>query len=282
MTTSPVTVVITCYNLGAYIQDAVSSVEQCPQGLCDIIVVDDGSTDQDTINILETLEKRGHRIIRQENSGIAAARNAGISVAKSEYILPLDADDKVEPRALEKAVDLMRRRPDAGVVYGDARCFGESAKLMKARRMFQPLNLAAPCLYYCSLFRWRVWQELGGYDPDRKIMGVEDWEFWIRVAKSNWHLVQMHEILFYYRVRQGSMVEAVIRRRNEMMQYIVRKHADLYAAEYLRYADMTNVADYMKRWPFEFAARLVTQVFLPKIKDYYRRLRGERAWMNKS
>lgn len=282
MSTKPVTVVIPFFNMSKYIYDALASVENCPDGLCEVIVVNDGSTDPEVPNVLREIEKKGHKVVHQQNGGLGSARNAGIAVATSKYVLPLDADDKIRPQALLKAVDILQRESDVGVVYGHAKCFGASTHLMRSRKMFSPLNLAMPCLYYCSLIRRQVWLDLGGYESNREIMGAEDWDFWIRVSKSNWCVRQLNEIFFDYRVRPGSMVEDVIQRRNEMMQYLVRKHADLYAAEYLRYADMTNVAAYMKRWPIQFLARLITQACFPGFKGIYKKLRGERTWVGKT
>src|SRR5205823_12704810 len=94
-----VTVVITCFNYGAYLDEAVKSVEAQDGGAPSIVVVDDGSTDADTVAVLERIEDRV-TVIRQANAGAAAARNTGMAVATTPLIAVLDADDQLAPGSL--------------------------------------------------------------------------------------------------------------------------------------------------------------------------------------
>ncbi len=121
---SKVSVVIPCYNHGEYLDQAVESVlEQTFQDF-EIIIVDDGSTDQSTIDLLKGYNKPKTYVIRTDNQGLASARNNGIKEAKGKYILPLDADDKIGKEYLEKAVKILDENDDIGIVYCESVHFG--------------------------------------------------------------------------------------------------------------------------------------------------------------
>jgi len=118
-----VSVIIPCYNHGRYLDDAIASVlVQTYQNL-EILVIDDGSTEPETIEVLQNYQQPKTRIIRTENQGVAAARNLGIAQAQGTYILPLDADDKIADSYLEKAVTLLESNQQLGIVYCEAEYF---------------------------------------------------------------------------------------------------------------------------------------------------------------
>ena len=99
-----VSIIIPCYNYGQYVEEAIDSVLNQTIKNIEIIVVDDGSTDPNTIKILKNLKKPKTKIIHQENQTQAIARNNGIKISKGKYICCLDADDKLEPTYLEECI----------------------------------------------------------------------------------------------------------------------------------------------------------------------------------
>src|SRR6266481_3659707 len=96
-----VSVVIPCFNLGRYLGEAVESVRSQTCKPAELIVVDDGSADQQTLSLLKRFAQDGVTILRQANQGAPAARNHGIRKSSSPYVLCLDADDVLEPTFLE-------------------------------------------------------------------------------------------------------------------------------------------------------------------------------------
>jgi glycosyltransferase involved in cell wall biosynthesis len=118
-----VAVVIPCFNDGATIVDAVASA-QCQDVPAEIIVVDDGSTDHATIALTEVLEADGIRVIRQANEGPAPARMAGVRATEADYVFPLDADDLIAPRGLERLTAVLDRNPDVAAAWGSIQSFG--------------------------------------------------------------------------------------------------------------------------------------------------------------
>lgn len=112
-----VSIVIPCYNHGAYIQEAIDSitVDKIAYPI-EIIIVDDGSSDNATHAKLEALQTAGYHVIFQKNGGPASARNTGVANAKGQYILPLDADNKISPDYINKAMPLLLKE-DIDIVY---------------------------------------------------------------------------------------------------------------------------------------------------------------------
>src|SRR5215471_4559929 len=91
-----VSIVIPCYNHGAMLREAIASIDQVRNAnLLEVIVVDDGSSEAETSRILDEVAEAGHRVLHQPNRGVAAARNAAVGLAKGEFILPLDSDNRL-------------------------------------------------------------------------------------------------------------------------------------------------------------------------------------------
>ena len=95
-----VSVIIPCYNQGAYLNEAVESILAQSYRDFEIIVVNDGSTDEETNRLLSGYDRQQTRVLHTENQGLSSARNNGIREAQGEYILPLDADDRIDPTYL--------------------------------------------------------------------------------------------------------------------------------------------------------------------------------------
>src|SRR5437899_11013194 len=121
-----VSIVIPCFNHGAMLREALASLEEVRnENLLEVIIVDDGSSDAETIRILKEVAEAGYNVVSQPNGGLGAARNAGIRRAKGEFILPLDSDNRLRRVYLEQGVSLLKENPSLGVIYADAEYFGE-------------------------------------------------------------------------------------------------------------------------------------------------------------
>ncbi len=101
-----VSVIMPCFNHGEFLPEAVASVNNIQRRDIELIVVDDGSTDERTRKEMEALSTQGINVVRQENKGLAAARNAGVLASQGEYIFPLDADDRMRGGWLARAVGI--------------------------------------------------------------------------------------------------------------------------------------------------------------------------------
>ncbi len=238
MTPPPaVSVILTCYNLGEYLPDAVKSVEACRPSSYELIIVDDGSTDEKTISVLARIGQEGrHQIIYQTNQGVAAARNAGIRAAKGRYILPVDADNMIRPDYVYLGTKILDENPSVGVVYGNSLWFGEESRLYITGPFSPAMIIGQNKIDTCAVFRKSIWEECGGYDSQMPVQGAEDWDFWLTVAEKNWKFHYIDKILFDYRVRAGSMVRYLNQPENwkRVVDYVEHKHLGLLRTELRR------------------------------------------------
>ena len=219
-----VSIVIPCYNSGQFLREAVQSVWQYPdQMACEIIIVDDGSSDRVTLEVLKDLEREGLQVIHQSNRGPAAARNTGIKASSCKYILTLDSDNKIRPDYICDGLRVLEENPRVGVVYGDAEYFGDKTGRWQVSDFSLGHLARENYIDNCAMFRRAAWEEVGGYDEERLIMGWEDWEFWLRIALKNWGFYHVNAVLFDYRVRQGSLISSINQNLGQSLDYIFSK-----------------------------------------------------------
>ena len=223
-----VSIIVPCYNQGAYLEEAVGSVlDQTFQDF-EILIVDDGSNDPETISMLEGYERPKTRVMRTDNQGLAAARNNGIREAKGQYILPLDADDKIGPGYLEDAVGILDRHYDIGIVYSEAAYFGIKGGRWDLPEYSLEEILNHNIIFCSALFRKADWETVGGYNINM-IYGWEDWDFWLSLIHLGKKVYRIPKIHFYYRLREASMVHRMDEEKNFFMRFhTYLNHRDLY------------------------------------------------------
>jgi glycosyltransferase involved in cell wall biosynthesis len=223
---------VPCFNQAEYLFDSIRSVIQQSYPNWECIIVDDGSTD-DTEAVAHSWCKKDERFryIHQENSGLSAARNTGIEQAKGDFILPLDADDKIADQYIEKAIEAFEQDPKLKLVYCRAHKFGmeEGAWDLPDFSLF---DLAQGNIIFCSsVFRRSDWMAIGGYDPLMR-HGLEDWEFHIRLLKDNGAATRLDYVGFYYRIKERSMIADLDDTKDrEMKDLISIKHADFFVEQ---------------------------------------------------
>ena len=262
-----ISIVIPCYNDGQFLLEAIQSVKEVQQGRHEIIVVNDGSTDQATLRALTDAEQLGHQVIHQINSGPGRARNQGVAAAKASYILPLDADNRLRPAAIDRAIETLNRDADLDVIYGDVEFFGDKSGRDRVPEFNLRRLLVWNYIYASSLFRKSTWERLGGLDEDREAQGFEDWDFWCRIACSGGKLLHSGEILHEYRVRNdsfGSGVAAKSAHTEAILRHIRAKKINLSMGEYLNaFQTWEPVVEKLRKQPFKTLARLVAQAYFP-------------------
>lgn len=221
-----VTVVIPCYNQGIYLRDAIMSVMKSTYRDIEVIIVNDGSTDAATIQELHRIERElmpNVHVIHQENRGLPAARNAGIVNATGSMIVPLDADDMIDPSFIEKTVWCYTQGDNIGLVFTDVKIFGNEDYIWKVPNFSKSALFEENIIASCALFPKHVWHTLGGYD-ESYTQGYEDWEFWIRIADAGHEVKQIREPLFFYRKHGTSMISDSQRRHADLVRKIRRRH----------------------------------------------------------
>ncbi len=227
-----ISVIVPCYNQAQYLDECLQSVFDQTYENWECVVVNDGSPDNTEEVVKKWLEKSTRfKYIFKENGKMSSARNAGIKIATGEWILPLDADDKISPKYME----LAEKEFDKGysVIYCEAEYFGVKKGRWNLREATLK-NLAIHNLFFCSAFFKKIdWERVGGYD-EKMIYGNEDYEFWIAILKdketNNWGF-KIPEVCFYYRVKVDSTYVRLItikEREKEMNDYLSFKHAQFF------------------------------------------------------
>jgi glycosyltransferase involved in cell wall biosynthesis len=221
-------VVIPCFDQGELLVEAVASVERAAPERCELIVIDDGSRQPRTLEVLGLLRDAGYRVISQPNAGLAGARNRGIRESRGRYILPLDADNRLLPGFPAAALRVFEADPGVGVVYGDRLELGARNQRVTVPDLDLDTLLWANFVDACAAIRREVWEQAGGYDPEADAW--EDWDLWLGAAERGWRFHRLPDPTFEYRVRPGSMLahaqsEGI---RRTVREHIYRKHRDLY------------------------------------------------------
>jgi glycosyltransferase involved in cell wall biosynthesis len=222
-----VSVVVPCYNAGRTLAETLESAMAQTFASIEVVVVDDGSTDPDTLRALGEVPP-GVRVVRQENRGLPGARNAGIRESTGVFILPLDADDLIEPEYVEQAVAVLQAEPAVGIVYCHADVFGEDAGAWDLPEYSLDRLLIENCIFSCAMFRRADWEAVGGYNEAMRT-GREDHDFWLRLAGLGREVRRLPGRYFHYRVTSGSMNSSYTREQYvEMYSEIIRSNSRLY------------------------------------------------------
>ncbi len=186
--TPEVSVIIPFYNLGRYLPDTLESLRRQTFTDYETIIIDDGSTDPESLALLKRLDGQGLRVVHKPNGGLGSARNAGLREARGRWVLPLDADDLIAPDYLAKTVAVAQADPGVAVVSALVSCFVEEASrpvggwvpLGLDRDILPAFNVGAAA---GSLLDRRAALDVGGYDE--RLTSYEDWDFWCRLAERD-------------------------------------------------------------------------------------------------
>lgn len=226
-----VSVIIPHYNLGRYLEAAVDSAFASDWDDIEVVLVDDGSNAPDSLEVLERLGKAarpGLRIIRQENTGLAEARNAGVRAATGEFLLLLDADDIIEPGFIPRAVRVIRRFDNVHIVYSWERYIEASNDIYPCWNFELPYLLGHNMTCPVSLLYRRSYLTYGPSKPEMAY-NFEDYELWINLVKNGCGGVALPDPLCRYRIRTDSMWQGSGREQHLHLQdLIVQFHPELF------------------------------------------------------
>jgi glycosyltransferase involved in cell wall biosynthesis len=208
-----VSIVIPCYRQGRYLGEAISSCLAQTYDAVQTVVVNDGSDD----NTDEVARSFGDRIVyvSQPNSGLPAARNAGIRAATGDYLLFLDSDDRLHPAGVES---LVRSADESRLVLGQFEFFADDPTIQLPEWLGYPKeplmndladdaallvgNIASPCAF---LSPRRAVTEIGLFDTSPKHYGCEDWDLWTRLVLHGLEVHRIPTVVSYYRRHASSM-----------------------------------------------------------------------------
>jgi glycosyltransferase involved in cell wall biosynthesis len=226
-----VSIVVPCFNGGRFIDGLVASLARQTFRDFEVVIVDDGSTDDETPRKLAGVRDRA-RVIHQENRGPSAARNAGARSARADILFMLDCDDSVDPDFLAETVPLLRTASaEFGMVVTHLRLVG--AETGTVSRYFNRFDLLfTNTLSSGLLLRKQAWRAVGGYDETMRD-GYEDWDFSLRLASAGYRAIEVAKPLYIYHIASeagSSRSSGVDSKRlyGKLWREIRIKHADDY------------------------------------------------------
>ncbi|MGI8420867.1 MAG: glycosyltransferase family 2 protein [Gaiellaceae bacterium] len=218
-------VVVPCFNDGATLPETLASL--AGEEPHELVVVDDGSDDPETLETLARLRRDGVRVVHRENGGLSAARMTGVAETDAPYMMPLDADDELGPGALTALADALDARPEAGAAWGDVELFGAVELRLRMPATLDPwLFSFVNEVPGTSLLRRAALLEAGGW---RLRGGYEDWDLWLSLAEAGWQGVHVPTPMLRYRQRPGRMNEDSITRHSEIYAHLRDLHPRLFA-----------------------------------------------------
>lgn len=226
-----VSVIVPVYNAAPYLRETLDSILSSTYRPIEVVMVDDGSRD-DSLTIAQTYCKQHIecRVIQQENRGVSAARNTAINAAKGVYILPVDADDKIADKFIEKAVDVINRDDNIRVVGCRCWMFGAVDKEWKLQKFSHELLARKNMIPATAMYRKSDWERCGGYCEQE--IYREDWDFWLSMMELGGTFYKLNEVLFFYRISMGSRRTLAQKHKKIIVDAINRRHPE-YMQKYL-------------------------------------------------
>lgn len=226
--------VVTSFNQGSMILEAVQSLCAQTTPPAGIILVDDGSTDESSLRILAQIESDPSfcvpiTVLRQPNGGVSAARNAGIRSAQAPLVLVLDGDDRLKPAYIEQVSGLLRERSGLVAASSWMRTFGVLDATVCPAGGGITAFLSRNCCPATHILRRGAWEQCGGYDETMR-SGFEDWDFFLSLLETvpeAWIGI-VPEPLIDYRTAPASSNVRSMEKRLELMQFLIEKHIGSY------------------------------------------------------
>ncbi len=222
-----VAVVVTCFDDRATLREAVDSIRSDP-AVPELVVVDDGSTELETLAVLDELEREGVQVLHQENRGQAAAVMTGLAATSAPYVMRFDADDVLEPGALTALAAALDARPEAVAAWGDVQTFGLTTFRIPGIRALDPwLVTYVNCITGSgNLIRRDLLVKAGGWQLEQ---GFEDWDLWLAFAEQGAAGVYVPRVVFRHRRDEGGRLAGWLDETERHYEVLRSRHERLFA-----------------------------------------------------
>lgn len=218
-----VSVIVPIYNAAPYLRETLDSIVASTYRPMEVVMVDDGSKD-DSLQIAQDFCALHPEccVISQPNQGVSVARNNAIRHAQGQYILPVDADDKIANTLIEKAVQVIENNDDIRVVGCRCWMFGAVDKEWKLPPFSHALLARKNMIPATALYRKADWERCGGYCEEE--IYREDWDFWLSMMELGGSFYQLNEVLLYYRITSDSRRTLAKGKKRIIVDAINRRH----------------------------------------------------------
>ncbi len=252
-------VVIPYYNLGRTLPETIESIKQSTYKKYEIIIVNDGSSDEESVEVLKNYENDPQiRILNIENQGLANARNVGAEAAKGEFVAFIDADDKIDKTFYQKSINILHQYTNVSYVYSWVKYFEGSEAVWPTFNIHIPYLLCANMLAAYAVIRKNDFLNFGK-NRIKMEYGMEDYDGWVSLAEHGCLGVSIPELLNLYRVRKDSMSRAF---NKKMRIYLYQVSRDGHEKIFEKYAKEVYMLLLTNGQPF-YWNNPSTPVFLP-------------------
>ncbi|MBA3638048.1 MAG: glycosyltransferase [Acidobacteria bacterium] len=255
-----VSLVIPCYNHGAFLDEALASIGT-PAVATEIVVVDDGSTDSTSDVVARFETANAFRSVRQQNSGLAAARNRGLRESRGEFVVFLDADDRLAPGAVDFAAAVLAERPECAFVFGRCRMMDRDGNMLDTpvqarivrdhyRELLRRNYIWMPGMV---MFRRDALERVGGFNP--AVNASADYDVYLHIARH--HPVHDHgKVVAYYRKHDANMSGNAARMLRETLAVMSAQRPFLEGDE----ASLAAYHEGWRNWQEFYGAHLATEI----------------------
>lgn len=255
--------IICCRDDGDFLLEAIASVDVSAQAAAtasgqdrvELTVVDDGSTDGETLRVLEVLRATGRHVLSLPPTGLAGARTAALAVSKTCAVIPVDADNRLRPPLMD-VLDLVEK-DEVDIVYGSWQCFGMNRTLVKPPMMTLDALVPGNSIDACALVSRDLLNRLGGWNS--ALPYWEDWDLWLGAVSAGARVRRIDSVTFDYLVRPDSLSAMAHRDpivRERVVETITSKHADLLGLTLQRLIVLVHRLDASVRLGDEMRIRL--------------------------
>lgn len=250
-----VSIIIPCYNQAEYVKEAIESALNQTYSNIEIVVINDASKDNSSDVIKECANKHENIIFldEKENKGVVKSRNLAIEKCSGDYILPVDADDKIAPDFAEKAVKILNDNEDIRIVYSRIMFFGAINKEFKLETFNPNRIIFNNCIPNTALYRKCDFIAVGGYKDYMKD-GWEDWNMWLSILEIAQNkekcAYKIDEFMYFYRQFDGgTRSDFNLKKKNELYVKMIANHTSLYSnsTEFYKHVSKTLPSKLQKK-----------------------------------
>lgn len=250
-----VSIIIPCYNQAEYVKEAIESALNQTYKNIEIVVINDASKDNSSDVIKECANKHENIIFldEKENKGVVKSRNLAIEKCSGDYILPVDADDKIAPDFAEKAVKILNDNEDIRIVYSRIMFFGAINKEFKLETFNPNRIIFNNCIPNTALYRKCDFIAVGGYKDYMKD-GWEDWNMWLSILEIAQNkekcAYKIDEFMYFYRQFDGgTRSDFNLKKKNELYVKMIANHTSLYSnsTEFYKHVSKTLPSKLQKK-----------------------------------
>ena len=219
-----VSVIVPIYNAAPFLAEALDSIITSTYRPIEVIMIDDGSTDNSlSIAQLYCQQHSECKVIIQKNAGASAARNSGIRLSHGKYILPVDADNTIDPLYIAEAVEILEKNLNIKIVSCRADFFGAKTGEWKFPPFSKKLLARKNMIDTCAMYRRSDWNQTSGY---METCGArEDWDMWLSLLETGGDFYRLPNIRLHYRVQKVSKRIKDRSLKKELITQINKRHS---------------------------------------------------------